>query len=560
MHRRSLSAWSIFAAGAVVPIALVSALTWRARSAAIVEAREAEGIRVAQSAEVVTHEIEARFTAARHLLRALPSGSAPSSLAPPAGMRAFVLDREGELVVPPRPKPEAAASADCLEARRDLFGPTRPAARTTILAQCKLLRSESGRLLWPLLALEDAEGGGLLPAWLDANGDLLGDRQRATVRARAETLAGPLRERILALLARPSSEAVVLGALLAERGAETAEGELRVRRGAYVAVLRTFDDGRTAGLLAYPRSLVEGPPPSLPSDLSLVSGGEGGNVTITPELVLRVTPKDPAAAASRIANAGTPVIALAGASVAAALAFGIVLYARLLRARRLAELRTDFVAAVSHELRTPLASVLMLAELLEQGAVADDERPEVERSLAREARRLSETLTRMLRFGALGRGKLNASFAPANLAAVAADAAARFRQTHPDRAVEVGVPEALAGVVDAGLLGLALDNLLGNAAKYAPSGGPYRLTITTQRETLVIAVSDRGPGLTREAAARIFLPFERADDRLSRATEGTGIGLALVRGIAELHGGRARVESRTNEGATFIIEVPWKPC
>jgi two-component system phosphate regulon sensor histidine kinase PhoR len=111
-----------------------------------------------------------------------------------------------------------------------------------------------------------------------------------------------------------------------------------------------------------------------------------------------------------------------------------------------------------------------------------------------------------------------------------------------------------------GLLGLALDNLLGNAAKYAPEGGPYRLEIHVRERTLVLSVGDRGPGLERTTAARVFLPFERADDRLSKAADGTGIGLALVRGIAEAHGGSAHVMTAPGKGATFIIEVPWKPC
>ncbi|HVH46422.1 MAG TPA: HAMP domain-containing sensor histidine kinase, partial [Labilithrix sp.] len=261
-----------------------------------------------------------------------------------------------------------------------------------------------------------------------------------------------------------------------------------------------------------------------------------------------------------IAAAGNVVVVLAVLGVVASLALGVVFHARFLRARELAELRTDFVAAVSHELRTPAATVLMLSELLEQRAVPEEEVPAIEASLAGEARRLSETLTQLLRFGALSRGKLTATLAPAKLVTVAEAAAARFRQTYADRIVEIDIAPALEGRVDAALVGLALDNLLGNAAKYAPAGDPYRVVMSIRDRSLVISVSDRGPGLAKDAAARVFLPFERADARLSRATEGTGIGLALVRGIAEAHGGSARVESIPGKGATFIIEVPWRPC
>jgi two-component system phosphate regulon sensor histidine kinase PhoR len=260
-----------------------------------------------------------------------------------------------------------------------------------------------------------------------------------------------------------------------------------------------------------------------------------------------------------VTRAGNRVFALAMAGTLASLVLAGVLFARFLKARRLADLRTDFVAAVSHELRTPLASVQMLAELLERGDVTPDERPEVEAALARESRRLSETLTRMLRFGALSRGKLQVDATRQHIAPIAREALARFERAHPGKAAALEIDDALEANVDGALLGLVFDNLLGNAAKYAPEGAPYRVIIERDGDVVRVSVSDRGPGLDRKTQRRIFLPFERADDRLVRATEGTGVGLALVRGIAEAHGGRARVESEPGKGATFIVEIPWKP-
>jgi signal transduction histidine kinase len=75
-------------------------------------------------------------------------------------------------------------------------------------------------------------------------------------------------------------------------------------------------------------------------------------------------------------------------------------------------------------------------------------------------------------------------------------------------------------------------------------------------EEVIIDVIDRGPGLDARALERVFLPFERADDRLSRATEGTGVGLALVRGIARAHGGDASVVSEPGRGSTFTLRFP----
>jgi two-component system phosphate regulon sensor histidine kinase PhoR len=171
---------------------------------------------------------------------------------------------------------------------------------------------------------------------------------------------------------------------------------------------------------------------------------------------------------------------------------------------------------------------------------------------------MSATLDRMLRFGALARGKLVAQKQRIALGPVVDDAVARFRGARADRAVDVEVEEGLEADADAGLLGLVLDNLLSNAAKYAPEGGPYRVVARRDDGHVEIAVADRGPGLDAAARARVFLPFERADDRLSRATEGTGVGLALVRGIARAHGGDASVRSEPGQGATFVVRFPSK--
>lgn len=231
------------------------------------------------------------------------------------------------------------------------------------------------------------------------------------------------------------------------------------------------------------------------------------------------------------------------------IAVAAAFFKRARAAKRLADLRTDFVAAVSHELRTPLASVRMFAELLEAGDVSEDERAEVEQALAGETRRLHATLDRMLRYGALARGKLVLAKQMQLLAPIAKEAAQK-------REVTLDVPGDLEANVDGGMLGLALDNLLSNAAKYAPDGGPYVLRARLEGDEVWIDVTDRGPGLSKSAQKKVFQPFERADNRLSKATEGSGVGLALVRGIARAHGGDATVASEIGQGATFTLRLP----
>lgn len=560
MNRRSaVAAWLAFAAAVLLPSMLVAVIAWRARGASIVEAQREEDARVAAAAAAAKRELDGRVADARKVVRALPEQAYPLIATPPPGSDAIVLDEKDQLVVPPPPAADAKTSDDCQQWRDELVGPQRVAARDHILATCIDLKSASGRYLWPLLATETSAASAL-PDWLRAHADRLGADERDVLRRRFASIDEKDRARALEALSAPPSAHVTLRGALAAKGDETADGPLRIREGSSIIVLRTVAGGVTGGVVFHERSILRDPP-SLPADLALQAGAgaPSANVSVAPSLVFHVEPRDAAAASAARARNGNVLFALAIAAVIASVVLSAILYARFQSARRLAELRTDFVAAVSHELRTPLASVQMLAELLEDGSVPEDERAEVEKTLATEARRLAATLSRMLRFGALSRGKLAVEKKRVPLLPIAEEAAARLTALHPALKVEVHVDDGLEADVDAGLLALALDNLLGNAAKYAPEGHPYQLGMRLVERKLVISVADSGPGLDRRAQAKIFLPFERADDRLSRATEGTGVGLALVRGIAQAHDGDARVESAPGKGATFFLEIPWKP-
>jgi two-component system phosphate regulon sensor histidine kinase PhoR len=246
-------------------------------------------------------------------------------------------------------------------------------------------------------------------------------------------------------------------------------------------------------------------------------------------------------------------------ATAAAIAFGLaaLLFARMRAARRSSALRTDFVAAVSHELRTPIASLRMLAELLEEGRVPPEEQREVVDALAREARRLGETVERLLGFSRMAAGRYAIERAEADLAEVVAASIDTFEERSPELpTVERDLEAGIVARVDAGQIRLAVDNLLANAKKYAPEGTPYRVSVKRQGGGAAITVADRGPGIHPRDQRRVFEPFERADDRLSRATEGSGIGLSLVRHVAMAHGGSASVESAPGRGARFTIVLP----
>lgn len=564
----AVAAWLAFALAAAVPASAVIVVAVRAASAESARAREEQAAGRAAAAVQAKRDVEAAIARAKDVLRAAPADATRARLADelaaarPSFADVVIVDADGALVVPPAPSAEPRTSDACASAASALATPARRAeARRRILADCKYIRAAgSGRHLWPLLALEDPDAGAAVAAWAAESSDRLAPTERAVLRARADALPDPARAGVTAALDRAPSLHGTLESLLADTvGDASLDGDVSVRRGRAISVTRAFASGARAGYVVHEASLERAPP--LPADLTLVARAASGaasldDVTFAPSLVLRVAARDPSASDALARRSANRILAATVACVVVSLALAAALFARARRAQRLAELRTDFVAAVSHELRTPLASVRMLSELLERGDVADAERREVETTIAGEARRLSVTLDRMLRFGALARGKLGAELQPTRVAGIVAAAVERFQAAKPGARVVVEVDDGLDADADEGLLGLALDNLLANAAKYAPEGGPYRVAARVEGGDVVLSLSDRGPGLDRRAQARVFLPFERVDDRLSRATEGTGVGLALVRGIARAHGGDATVESAPGQGATFVVRFP----
>jgi signal transduction histidine kinase len=135
-------------------------------------------------------------------------------------------------------------------------------------------------------------------------------------------------------------------------------------------------------------------------------------------------------------------------------------------------------------------------------------------------------------------------------------AAARFRNIHPERTLLVGIegmlPEIQAGPA---LLRRALDNLLDNACAYSDADQPVVLAARAEGSMLTIEVRDRGIGITPEDQAHLFTPFFRADRSRTRNTGGVGLGLALARGIVEAHGGTITVESAPGAGTTFRVRI-----
>ena len=227
---------------------------------------------------------------------------------------------------------------------------------------------------------------------------------------------------------------------------------------------------------------------------------------------------------------------------------------------RLARLQTDFVSNVSHELRTPLTSIRMFVETLQMDRARDPAQvKECLDLLAVETERLSGMIERMLNWARMEAGRRVYTLDPVRIELIVDKAVQAFRAQRlsgppVDLAVEVapGLPEIPA---DADAIAEAVLNLLTNAFKYGGEGKRIFLRARIEGGDAVFEVQDQGNGIPPRDLKRIFEKFYRAEQLLSRNTEGIGLGLSIVRHVVEGHYGRVECESEPGKGTTFQIRL-----
>ena len=230
--------------------------------------------------------------------------------------------------------------------------------------------------------------------------------------------------------------------------------------------------------------------------------------------------------------------------------------------RRLEQVRKDFVANVSHELRTPLTSIKGYVETLLDGAM--DDTTALRRfvnSILHHTDRLQALVEDLLQLSRIESGQYEVEIAACHLDRISERVAEGFAEQiarkHLKFALRFETEKPARG--NAALMERALANLVDNAVKYTEDGGSITVSIVERGEEIVLSVADTGPGIPSDALPRIFERFFRVDRARSRALGGTGLGLAIVRHTMELLNGRAWVESRVGEGASFFLSLPAWP-
>ncbi|MGH2640492.1 MAG: ATP-binding protein [Actinomycetota bacterium] len=231
---------------------------------------------------------------------------------------------------------------------------------------------------------------------------------------------------------------------------------------------------------------------------------------------------------------------------------------------RLADLdrmKNDFLSTVSHELRTPLTVITGMGKTLEhQWQTIDDEiRADFLTRLNANAATLDHVIAQLLDFSKLEAGQLRPDAREIDLSRLLPAVVDRLSTLLSGHHVELDVPSGLCTHADPGLIERIVENLLSNASKYTPAGSRVIVSARDEGPDVIVAVSDDGPGIPESEVARIGERFFRGGDVHTRSTRGTGLGLAVVSEILQLHGSRLDVESRVGEGSRFSFRLAKDP-
>ena len=224
--------------------------------------------------------------------------------------------------------------------------------------------------------------------------------------------------------------------------------------------------------------------------------------------------------------------------------------------------KTAFLANMSHELRTPLNAILGFSDIIASKAMgtrAVDRYAEYARDIHDSGSHLLSLINDLLDIAKIEAGKMEIELRPVDPRHVA-EGAARLIRPRADakgQAMAAEIAEALPPLLaDERALRQMLLNLLSNAVKFTPLGGKITISCRPWQDGVQFCVADNGQGIPADKLSHVFEPFSQIDNRFDREAGGTGLGLALVQGLARLHGGRTWLESPASGGTNAFIYLP----
>ena len=218
-------------------------------------------------------------------------------------------------------------------------------------------------------------------------------------------------------------------------------------------------------------------------------------------------------------------------------------------------LRTDFIANVSHELKTPLSVIQNYGTLLQSPNLTDEKRLEYAKSITNTSRKLASLITNILKLNRLENQQIYPETNIYNLSEQLCECLLQFESVWEECEIyiDTDIDEDIMVNADMELLSIVWNNLFSNAFKFTDEGGKVLISLKDNREFIIVKVSDNGCGMLPEVGQHIFDKFYQGDT--SHATEGNGLGLALVKRIIDIIGGEISVSSTIGVGSTFTVKL-----
>ena len=253
-------------------------------------------------------------------------------------------------------------------------------------------------------------------------------------------------------------------------------------------------------------------------------------------------------------------IALIAFSASAILFGGFFTMWALSRQWRLAELKSNFVLDLSHDLKKPLTSIRMFSEMLKDNRVpAEEKKREYYEIISGESEKLTHLANNILDFSRIESGRKKYDMKPADIANVTAETVERFKHymIEKPRRVTLDIKERFPALnIDAAAISQAIMNLLINAAKYSPPEKEININLVKAAKEVRIEIVDCGIGIPGSKQKKIFQKFYRVSQKSVPETEGSGLGLTVVKYISGAHRGRVEVESEEGKGSKFSLILP----
>ena len=217
-------------------------------------------------------------------------------------------------------------------------------------------------------------------------------------------------------------------------------------------------------------------------------------------------------------------------------------------------LRTDFIANVSHELKTPLAVMGNYATMLQKPGLTEEDRMEYAKAISHSSRRLAALITNILKLNKLENQQIFPQLDEYDLGEQLCENLLQFEDIWEKKnfIIETDIEDDVRIRSDAELLSLVWNNLISNAVKFTPVGGTIGVSLKTEGSLVVVSVSDTGCGIKPEVGPHIFEKFYQGDT--SHATQGNGLGLALVKRVVDILNGEISVQSVYGQGSTFTVK------